>query len=171
MEKNTPQDERLVDLADAFMNRRRGILPQNRSVTLNPPPADAPPPSEIEEEAPPRATATIQPFTLVDSEPQQQVLPTLDPPLPILSDVVSVPEVREDNLVSGVDPAVLKILVSEVSRNIGRHLTSELSGLLYNASLATLEADLRRGILAATEVAARNFIAQRLRLSSQQRKH
>jgi hypothetical protein len=94
----------------------------------------------------------------------QPSLPTIDEDLPVLSDVVASDAAR-DPLIAGMDPAILNILVSELARNIGRHVAGELPNLLYNSTLATLEADLRRGILAATEVAARDFIAQRQRLS------
>ncbi len=167
----TNLDEILVDRADTFMNRRRGMFPASKPV-ITPSIAQQTTKTALGPPASHTAPAAARlAHELVSSEKplihtQQPELPSLEAAIPTLSDLAEPTSDSRDALVSGVDPAVLKILVSEVSRNISRHLTSELAEILYNSTLATLEADLRRGIIAATEVAARNFIAQRLRLSS-----
>lgn len=163
------EDDTLVNRAEAFISRRRGMLPgmgqTHQAGSLSAKIALGPPASQTL----PKAQRVVESIAGKDSEPgffNEAFIPTRQPELPTLNDVHTPPvtePARED--LSSIDPDVLKILVSEVSRNISRHITGELPELLYNATLSTLEADLRRGILAATEVAARNFIAQRLKLT------
>lgn len=180
MNFKSTHDDPLVDRADAFMSRRRGMFPGAGETTAQ---ATAPASSAAAAKtalAPPAShTAPIaaqlahklaeipeenmlQPAPVLHTT--QPSLPSIEEDIPVLSDVVASDAAR-DPLIAGMDPAILNILVSELARNIGRHVAGELPGLLYSSTLATLEADLRRGIIAATEVAARDFIAQRQRLS------
>lgn len=124
------ENDALVYRADAYISRRKGMLP-------------------------PQLTPPIIIHT------QQPDLPTLETPAATESSYSASSEKIEG--MDGVDEVALTRLVNEVSRAMSRHLISDLPELLYNATLSTLEADLRRGIFAATEVAARNFVAQRLR--------
>ncbi len=162
----TNLDEILVDRADTFMNRRRGMFPASKPIAPQTTKTALGPPASHTAPAAARLAHELASSEKPLIHTQQPELPSLEAAIPTLNDLAEPTPDSRDALVSGVDPAVLKILVSEVSRNISRHLTSELAEILYNSTLATLEADLRRGIIAATEVAARNFIAQRLRLSS-----
>jgi len=123
------ENDALVYRADAYISRRKGMLP-------------------------PQLTPPIVIHT------QQPDLPTLEKPL--ISEAPYTVAAGQIEGMDGIDEVALTRLVNEVSRAMSRHLISELPELLYNATLSTLEADLRRGIFAATEVAARNFIAQRL---------
>lgn len=124
----------LVYRADAYISRRKGMLPQGM--------------------LPPQLTQPIVIHT------QQPDLPTLE--TPAASEAPYLAATAQIEGIDGVDEVVLTRLVNEVSRAMSRHLIRELPELLYNSTLSTLEADLRQGIFAATEVAARNFIAQRL---------
>ncbi|MEY4591390.1 MAG: hypothetical protein RIR18_285 [Pseudomonadota bacterium] len=153
------EDNHLVDRAEAYISRRRGMLPSLAVPKLEDvvkPAAKKSPLSGLSLNLAISEKEPLAPPPLIHT--QQPELPTLENSQVLLPSH----ETLGDDRVSGIDSATLKILVSEVSRNISRHLMSELPELLYNSTLSTLEADMRRGIVAATEVAARNFMAQRL---------
>lgn len=95
--------------------------------------------------------------------PLPKISDLLDHEIPILNEVVDAFS-KNENLIAGIDPSVLNILVNELSDNIGQHITQKLPEMIQKASLTTLESNLKDGILAATDEAAKAFIARRQRL-------
>lgn len=178
MNEDIVDEDRVVSLADAFMSRRRGMFPAagNPAHAVTDTAASDPNPATTAKTAlapPANHTAPVakrlaQEIAGHNNTPPvihrtQPSLPSIDPDLPVLNEVIA-SDVAKNPLFAGIEPGLINILVIELSRSIGRHLNEELPKILANATLGSLEADLKQGIEGATEIAAREFITRRRRL-------
>lgn len=164
MSQDIVDEDRIVGLADAFMSRRRGMFP----------PSGLPLSSEVKTALAPPSSHTAPAAQRLAKEiagdrsspvmhTTQPSLPSIDPDLPVLNEVIA-SDVAKNPLFANMEPGLINVLVIELSRSIGRHLNEELPKILTNATLGSLETDLKQGIEGATEIAAREFINRRQRL-------
>lgn len=132
-------DEDIVSRADSLMRRRSFVA------RTQPPPA-APP-----ESAPPA------------TRPAPLVALDFDEDIPVLTEEVQ-PEMPADGAPRDrFDATLAARLASEFAHTLERRLAAELPSLV-EASLAVLEADLRRGILDTADSAIKDFLAHREQL-------
>lgn len=131
--------------------------PRRRSFVAAPPPPPPPPP-------PPAVSGPLD-LDLSD------LLPEGEDDIPVLTEVVDLASVSADapdEEEQGPDLEALRetladTLAAELARSIEQRLASELPSLVEH-TLAGLQDDLKRGIIAATEAALQDFIARRQQL-------
>ncbi|HEX5804050.1 MAG TPA: hypothetical protein VFY24_13575 [Azospira sp.] len=134
------RDEDIVSRADSLMRRRS-------FVARTPPPPEAPPAPALSPEARPA------PLVALD----------FDEDIPVLTEEVQ-PETPAGSAPRDrFDETLAARLASEFAHTLERRLAAELPSLV-EASLAVLEADLRRGILDTADSAIKDFLARREQL-------
>jgi hypothetical protein len=94
--------------------------------------------------------------------PEPGGTPDSEADIPVLTEEVVV-EPTADRAADRFDATLAANLASEFAHTLERRLAGELPGLV-EASLAVLEADLRRGILEAADGAIKDFLARREQL-------
>jgi len=130
--------EDVVSRADSLMRRR--------SFVASPPPAPAP-------------VLTLDDFPVLIAE----VGPATEDDIPVLTEEV-LPDTPEGSIPRDrFDETLATRLASEFAHSLERRLATELPTLV-EASLAVLEADLRRGILDIANDAIKDFVARREQL-------
>lgn len=109
-----------------------------------------------------RQRSSVAPFVAAVRRP-----PAAGDDLPLLTEVVEVEaeaiaegrSLRHDAGDEAFSQALIQIVAAELSRSIEHRLSIELPSLV-EATLATLQEDLGRGIVAATEAALRDFLSR-----------
>jgi len=127
-------DEDVVSRADSLMRRRRAFV------------ASAPPEPEVD-----------VPLLL------EEAAPPVDDDIPVLTEEVFPDLPAASAPRDKFDETVAARLASEFAHSLERRLAAELPTLV-EASLAVLEADLRRGILDIANDAIKDFVARREQL-------
>lgn len=118
-----------------LVSRADSLMRRRSFVAAPTPAADAPPPAALD----------------------------VDGDVPVLTDEVQPEMPAAAAPRDRVDETLAARLASEFSHALERRLAAELPGLV-EAGLAALEADLRRGIVAAADDAVRDFLARRQQL-------
>lgn len=98
----------------------------------------------------------------------ESALPPADEDIPVLTEVVPADAVPPEAAVSEpapdrFDETLVSILAADLAHSIEQRLGIEIPSLI-EATLENLEHDLRRGIVAATEAALRDFLDRRQQL-------
>lgn len=86
-----------------------------------------------------------------------------DDDLPVLTDVVPPEAAVSEAATDRFDETLLSILAADLAHSIETRLGVELPSLI-EATLDSFQQDLRRGIVAATEAALKDFLARRQQL-------
>lgn len=90
-------------------------------------------------------------------------LPAEDDDLPVLTEVVAPEAAVSEASPDRFDETLLSILAADLAHSIETRLGVELPSLI-EATLESFQQDLRRGIVAATEAALKDFLARRQQL-------
>lgn len=86
-----------------------------------------------------------------------------DEDIPVLTEVVPPEAAVSEAAPDRFDETLVSILAADLAHSIEQRLGVEIPSLI-EATLESLEQDLRRGIVAATEAALRDFLARRQQL-------
>ena len=134
--------------ADSLMRRRRAFVAAPAA------PAESPATQRL------GAESVMPKLEEIDFSSNQN---TEDEDLPVLTDVVPPEAAVSEAAPDRFDETLLSILAADLAHSIETRLGVELPSLI-EATLDSFQQDLRRGIVAATEAALKDFLARRQQL-------